>query len=104
MVVQASKQKAKTLKKPAIDVVLEWFKTKQWDPFPFQKKTWSAHAKGESGLIHAPTGTGKTYAAWAGPLIEWMDELGNKSMPKRPPELRVLWITPLRALVLWLSF
>ena len=99
MVVQASKQKAKTLKKPAIDVVLEWFKTKQWDPFPFQKKTWSAHAKGESGLIHAPTGTGKTYAAWAGPLIEWMDELGKKPMPKRPPELRVLWITPLRALV-----
>ena len=50
-------------------------------------------------MIHAPTGTGKTYAAWAGPLIEWMDEQASKPMPKRAPELRVLWITPLRALV-----
>ena len=29
---------------------------------------------GESGLIHAATGTGKTLAAWWGPLLEWLDE------------------------------
>jgi len=27
---------------------------------------------GESGLIHAPTGTGKTYAVAVPPLIEWL--------------------------------
>jgi ATP-dependent Lhr-like helicase len=45
-------------------------------------------------LIHAATGTGKTYAAWLGPLQEWMDGDGEAN-----PPLRVLWITPLRALV-----
>lgn len=32
-------------------------------PFPFQEAVWSAYARGESGLIHAPTGMGKTYAS-----------------------------------------
>ncbi len=45
-------------------------------------------------MIHAATGTGKTYAAWLGPLQEWMDGDGEAN-----PPLRVLWITPLRALV-----
>jgi len=45
-------------------------------------------------LIHAATGTGKTYAAWIGPLMEWMQGDGEIN-----PPLRVLWITPLRALV-----
>ena len=49
---------------------------------------------GESGLIHAATGTGKTLAAWIGPLLEWMEGDGEIN-----PPLRVLWITPLRALV-----
>ena len=55
---------------------------------------WRAYLNGESGLIHAATGTGKTYAAWIAPLLEWM--LGDGEIN---PPLRVLWITPLRALV-----
>ena len=92
-------KKEKSTKQKAQDQVTALFEKNGWSPFPFQKKTWSAYAKGQSGLIHAPTGTGKTYAAWAGPLIEWMDEHAGKPMPKRAPELRVLWLTPLRALV-----
>lgn len=76
-----------------------FFNQQGWKPFPFQKKTWSSYTGGESGLIHAPTGTGKTYAAWVGPLIEWMNEYPSKPIPQRAPKLRVLWITPLRALV-----
>ena len=50
-------------------------------------------------MVHAPTGTGKTYAVWVPPLLEWMVENKQPKPPKRSPGLRVLWITPLRALV-----
>ena len=49
--------------------------------------------------MHAPTGTGKTYAVWAPPLLEWMAENKAKPTPQQIPRLRVLWLTPLRALV-----
>ena len=66
-----------------------WFKRRKWTIFDFQREAWAAYARGESGLIHAPTGTGKTLAAWLGPLLEaeGADE-----------PIRVLWITPMRAL------
>lgn len=51
---------------------------------------------GESGLIHAPTGTGKTYAVWMGPLLEYLEQIDTLPVGEIP--LRVLWITPLRAL------
>ena len=79
--------------------ITAFFNEKNWTAFPFQKKTWDAYKAGKSGLIHAPTGTGKTYAVWAPALMEWIDEYEGGPLPKRPPKLRVLWITPLRALV-----
>ena len=72
-------KKEKSTKPKAQDHVTALFEKNGWSPFPFQKKAWSAYARGQSGLIHAPTGTGKTYAAWAGPLIEWMDEHGRQA-------------------------
>lgn len=54
----------------------------------FQREAWAAYAEGKSGLIHAPTGLGKTLAAWLGPVMAHGGEDG----------LRVLWLTPLRAL------
>lgn len=71
-----------------------WFKSRGCAAFPFQRETWSAYLQGESGLIHAPTGVGKTLAAFLGPAAEAYDEgATGTSTP-----LRVLWITPLRAL------
>lgn len=86
-------------------------------PFDFQLHSWHAFVSGRSGLIHAPTGTGKTLAAWLGPLLEAAAEASapaeltspsiapaSPSRGKRraardlAPPLRVLWITPLRAL------
>jgi len=83
-----------------------WFRERGWKPFPFQREVWDAYRAGESGLVHAATGTGKTLSAWIGPLLEWMDEnprvraLDGEERPRRDraPRLRVLWITPLRAL------
>jgi ATP-dependent Lhr-like helicase len=80
-----------------MDCVREWFALHQWTPFPFQEAVWEAYLAGESGLIHAATGTGKTYAAWMGPVLEWLrDYPAARRRPAAP--LGVLWITPLRAL------
>jgi ATP-dependent Lhr-like helicase len=76
-----------------VDAATRWFATLGYTPFPFQQAVWTAYARGESGLIHAPTGMGKTYAAWLGPLV-----LGPAATTDGPPPLGVLWLTPLRAL------
>ena len=84
-----------------------WFASKRWVPLDFQREVWQAYLNGESGLVHAATGTGKTLAAWWGPLLEWIGETesvpsANGSRPRirrsTAPPLRVLWVTPLRAL------
>jgi ATP-dependent Lhr-like helicase len=84
-------------KKPAVLPSLNpevWFAHRGWTVFPFQREVWDAYARGESGLIHAPTGTGKTLAAFIGPLLEAQTEgAAGNTVP-----LRVLWLTPLRAL------
>ena len=90
----ANKKKLKTPVAQVGTQVQAWFQSRGWNAFPFQHEVWDAYRNGESGLIHAATGTGKTLAAWMGPLIEWMDGDGEVD-----PPLRVLWITPLRALV-----
>ena len=83
------------------DQLERWFEGNGWQPFAFQRDVWRAYADGASGLIHAATGTGKTYAAWLGPVRTWLSEnLDAKSQRKRNAHapLQVLWITPLRAL------
>ncbi len=68
--------------------VNDWFSQKLWQIFDFQTDVWDAYARGESGLIHAATGTGKTLAAWLAPVL----------FHDHPQPLTVLWITPMRAL------
>jgi len=84
-----------------LERIESWFETQGWASFEFQREVWRAYLAGENGLIHSATGTGKTLAAWMGPLIEWMEGatsvVPNKKRDDAPP-LRVLWITPLRAL------
>src|SRR5260370_19491054 len=82
-----------------MQAVLDWIAARGWTPFQFQRDVWQAYLAGESGLIHAATGTGKTYAAWIGPVLEWLRDYPGRAAPKAgAPPLRVLWITPLRAL------
>jgi len=73
----------------------DWFSSRGWQPEAFQRAAWAAYGRGESGLIHSATGSGKSLAAWGGPLIE---ALGEADGEDRRDGLRVLWITPLRAL------
>ncbi len=80
------------------EAITDWFARYGWEPFGFQRQTWAAYRQGRSGLLHAPTGMGKTLAVWMGPLIEWMVEHSASDAGPEPEPLRVLWITPLRAL------
>ena len=73
--------------------VRAWFAAQGLAPFPFQEEVWAAYARGASGLVHAPTGMGKTYAAALPPMA-----FGPRGAPDAPPPLALLWITPLRAL------
>jgi len=83
----------------ALARVERFFAARGWQPFDFQRQAWEAYLAGRSGLVHAVTGAGKTLAVWLGPLIEALAEgqAGRSSRAESPP-LRVLWVTPLRAL------
>jgi ATP-dependent Lhr-like helicase len=70
----------------------QWFDQRGWKVFPFQKTVWKEALNGHSGLLHATTGSGKTYAVWFAALAR---AARNKS-PRRG--LKVLWLTPMRAL------
>lgn len=73
-----------------------WFAARGWAPFDFQRRVWAAMAAGASGLLHATTGSGKTYAVWLGAL-QRAAALGVAT-PGHAPPLGVLWLTPMRAL------
>lgn len=98
----------KTSESDAAAPLLAWFAKRGWQPFAYQREVWAAMARGESGLVHAPTGTGKTYAVWLGVLQEALrnpiapaaDQQGAKRRSKRSlaRPLQTLWITPMRAL------
>ncbi len=63
-----------TLQQQSVAYVRRWFRQSGWKPFPFQEKTWQSYLRGEHGLVHSPTGTGKTLAVFLGPVIEWLAE------------------------------
>lgn len=71
--------------------VKAWFAEQKWKPLAFQLQCWQAYAKGKSGFVNAPTGSGKTYALWGGIIQQALDHPPKKG-------LQALWITPLKAL------
>ncbi|WP_291517041.1 ligase-associated DNA damage response DEXH box helicase [Acidovorax sp.] len=80
-----------------------WMAARGWQPFPFQQQVWQAMAGGRSGLLHATTGAGKTYAVWLGALQHLATptpapEASPRARRAAAPPLTVLWITPMRAL------
>ncbi|HAK91245.1 ligase-associated DNA damage response DEXH box helicase [Massilia timonae] len=70
-----------------------WLSSRGWTAFPFQRAVWKAALKGESGLLHANTGAGKTFAVWFAAL-----QRAGLDTGRARAGLRVLWITPMRAL------
>jgi ATP-dependent Lhr-like helicase len=74
-----------------------WFGARGWQAFAFQREVWAVMAAGQSGLLHATTGSGKTYAVWFGAIAR-AAALGVAAKPAHAPPLGVLWLTPMRAL------
>src|SRR2546430_10621756 len=76
-------------------IVRAWFKETLGDPSAPQAKGWPAIATGDDTLILAPTGTGKTFAAFLWELNQLIVEglrhpLGNS--------VHILYVSPLKAL------
>lgn len=62
-------------------------------------ETWQAILDGKSGLLNAPTGSGKTYAIFIGAALQYIREHGIPHRNKlHKPGLQLIWITPIRAL------
>ncbi|MFN9775952.1 MAG: ligase-associated DNA damage response DEXH box helicase [Burkholderiales bacterium] len=88
---------------PAPTDIDGWFARRGWSPFAFQREVWDAVARGESGLLHATTGAGKTDAVWVAALSAALAERAAPSPRAAPPRwshagTKLLWITPMRAL------
>ncbi len=81
---------------PVSETLPALFAARHWQPFDFQREVWEAIGHGQSGLLHATTGTGKTYAAWLGALLAFAEPPARAGAT--PPPLTVLWLTPMRAL------
>ena len=102
----------------------EFFAQRRWKPFDYQQATWEAYLRGESGLVEAATGMGKTLAVWLGPVQDWIElyphtvgsthpaksaeesadtvKVNGKAIRERVRKeaapIQALWITPMRAL------
>lgn len=78
-------------------MVEQWLASKNWKLAQFQHDTASAYLSGQSGLLNAPTGSGKTYALWLPILINYINSTPDH-LKKQKKGLQVIWVTPLRAL------
>lgn len=78
-------------------LIHNWFASKGWQLADFQKEATKAYLAGMSGLVNAPTGSGKTYSLFIPILIDYINHTKDYQTYK-PNKLRILWITPLRAL------
>ncbi|MEM7494132.1 MAG: ligase-associated DNA damage response DEXH box helicase [Pseudomonadota bacterium] len=72
-----------------------WFSERGWQPRAHQLELTQAALEGESALLIAPTGGGKTLAGFLASLIE-LDRRGQSNSGR--PALHTLYISPLKAL------
>ena len=79
-------------------IIAQWLADKDFHPFAFQLQTWQEIINGESGLVNAPTGCGKTFSVFLGSLIQFINEHPEDYTKKKHNGLQLIWITPLRAL------
>lgn len=80
------------MKQEAKQQALAWYKSRDWEMFAFQKECLDYYFEGKNGLLNAPTGSGKTFALGV-PMM-----LADKLKGDYKAGLKVLWITPLKAL------
>ncbi len=75
--------------------VAAWFLRTFDAPTPAQEQAWPALAAGRHVLVAAPTGSGKTFAAF----LAAIDQLVKEGLTAPlPDETRILYVSPLKAL------
>ncbi len=76
-------------------IVSAWFNRKFGDPTPPQAQAWPHIAAGESVLLAAPTGSGKTMAAF----LVCIDQLVRRAIDGELGDgVQIVYVSPLRAL------
>ena len=83
---------------PGYKHVISWLQSNGRSPFGFQVETWAEIYNGNSGLVNAPTGYGKTYSVFLGAVINFINQQPENYKSLTANGLQMLWITPLRAL------
>ena len=78
--------------------VKEWMRSKGMQPFGYQVDCWQAIHEDRSGMVNAPTGCGKTFSVFLGEIIRQINLTPHKKLATQANGIRLLWITPLRAL------
>lgn len=81
--------------RPFHPVVRGWFRDAVGAPSAPQREGWPAIASGEHALILAPTGTGKTFAAFLWELNQLLSEAAEAPLANA---VHLLYVSPLKAL------
>lgn len=86
-----------TDKEVLLQIGADWFADRGWQPFTFQTEAWGSYLDGASGLVNAPTGSGKTYSLLIPIALEYIQKHADYKT-RKPTGLQAIWITPIRAL------
>lgn len=76
-------------------IVRDWFRENIGEPSEPQRRGWPEIASGSNVLICAPTGSGKTFAAFL-KCLDWI--YAQKEPGSRNTGIRIVYISPLKAL------
>ncbi|MGS1054830.1 ligase-associated DNA damage response DEXH box helicase [Burkholderia glumae] len=68
---------AAAARRPIGPRIAAWLAAQDRQPFAFQEEVWREIARGASGLLHATTGAGKTWAVWLGALAAYAGDEGG---------------------------
>src|SRR6202035_2617087 len=80
---------------PFHPAVAAWFSRTFDAPTPAQERAWPALRSGQHVLVAAPTGSGKTFAAF----LAAIDQLVKEGLEgPLPDETRIVYVSPLKAL------
>ena len=80
---------------PFHPAVAAWFSRTFDAPTPAQERAWPALRSGQHVLVAAPTGSGKTFAAFLAAIDQLVKEGLQGALPD---ETRILYVSPLKAL------